>query len=117
MSPQFIVSDIDRSIGFYTDKLGFEVDFRYEDFYAAIIKDHHSIHLKLGVPSIEERKIKRKNSDIDIMFSVEDVEELHEELSKKQVEIIQPLRNMPYGMEFYIVDPDGYIIAFVESVK
>ena len=117
MSPQFLVSDINRSLEFYANKLGFEVDFRYEDFYAAIIKDHYSIHLKSGIPSIDERKNKRKNSDIDIMFSVEDVEELHEELSKKQVEIIQPLRDMPYGMEFYIVDPDGYIIAFVESVK
>jgi hypothetical protein len=29
------------------------------------------------------------------------------------IEIIQPLRAMPYGKEFYIADPDGYIIGFL----
>ena len=52
MSPQFLVADIDRSIEFYTQKLGFDVDFRYEDFYAGIIKDGFSIHLKTGQLSV-----------------------------------------------------------------
>lgn len=30
------------------------------------------------------------------------------------IEIIQPLRTIPYGKEFYITDPDGYIIGFLE---
>ena len=25
-----------------------------------------------------------------------------------------PLRNMPYGREFYIRDPDGYILGFIQ---
>ena len=36
MSLQFLVTNIDRSIEFYTKTLGFQVDFRYEDFYAGI---------------------------------------------------------------------------------
>lgn len=36
MSPQFLVADIEHSIEFYTEKLGFDVDFRYEDFYAGL---------------------------------------------------------------------------------
>ena len=43
MSPQLLVSDIDHSIDFCTKKLGFEADFRYDDFYAEIIKDHFSV--------------------------------------------------------------------------
>jgi catechol 2,3-dioxygenase-like lactoylglutathione lyase family enzyme len=43
MSPQLLVADIDRSIEFYAKILGFEVDFRYEDFYAGIIKDGYSM--------------------------------------------------------------------------
>ena len=50
MSPQLLVADIERSIGFYTTQLGFEVDFRYEDFYAGISKDGFSIHLKNRTP-------------------------------------------------------------------
>jgi uncharacterized glyoxalase superfamily protein PhnB len=116
MSPQFLVTDIEHSIEFYTKKLDFEVDFRYEDFYAGIIKDNYSIHLKSGKPSIEERESKREKIDLDIIFSVEGVEDLYEELMNKSVEIVQPLCDRPYGKEFYIADPDGYILAFLEEV-
>ena len=115
MSPQFLVADIEHSIEFYTKKLDFEIDFRYEDFYAGIIKDNYSIHLKSGKPSIEERESKRENIDLDIIFSVEGVEYLYEELMNKSVEIVQPLCDRPYGKEFYIADPDGYILAFLEE--
>jgi catechol 2,3-dioxygenase-like lactoylglutathione lyase family enzyme len=116
MSPQFLVTDIEHSIEFYTKKLGFDLEFRYEDFYAGIIKDSCSIHLKSGKPSIEERKSKRENDDLDIVFSVEAVEDLYQEFVNKSVEIIQPLCDRPYGKEFYIADPDGYILAFLEEV-
>jgi len=33
----------------------------------------------------------------------------------RSVEIIQPLGNRLYGKEFYIADPDGYILAFLEQ--
>jgi catechol 2,3-dioxygenase-like lactoylglutathione lyase family enzyme len=115
MSPQLVVADIDRSVEFYTKKLGFDLDFRYADFYAGIVKDGYSIHLKSGNPSIEERKNKRENENLDIVFSVEDVEELYNEFVNKHVEITQPLCDRPYGKEFYIADPDGYILAFLEE--
>lgn len=114
MSPQFLVTDIERSIEFYTKKLGFDIDFRYEDFYAGIVKDGHSIHLKLGEPSIEERMNKRNNG-LDIVFSVDSIEKLYQELSNKSIEFVQPLRDMPYGKEFYVADPDGYTIAFLKA--
>lgn len=115
MSPQILVADIDRSIEFYTKKLGFDIDFRYEDFYAGIVKDGCSIHLKLGKPSIEERISKRNNEDIDIIFSVDSIEDLYQELSNKPIEFVQSLRDMPYGKEFYVADPDGYIISFLKE--
>jgi predicted enzyme related to lactoylglutathione lyase len=115
MSPQLLVTDIDRSIEFYTKQLGFEMDFRYEDFYAGIIKNGFSIHLKSGTPSAEERKNKRENEDLDIVFSVEGVEDLYNEFLNKPIDILQPLCDRPYGKEFYIVDPDGYILAFLQE--
>src|SRR5687767_4866823 len=116
MSPQLLVNDIEHSIEFYTKKLGFDVEFRYEDFYAGIIRDSFSIHLKSGKTSIEERKSKRGNVDLDIVFSVEAVEDLYEEFVNKSIEILQPLCDRPYGREFYVADPDGYILAFLEEV-
>jgi len=115
MSPQFLVADLERSIEFYMQKLGFSMEFRYEDFYAGIMKDGNSIHLKSGNPSAEERKNKRENDDLDLVFSVENVDGLYNELVNRSVEITQPLCERPYGKEFYIADPDGYIIAFLEE--
>ena len=115
MSPQLLVSDIDSSIEFYIKTLCFAIEFRHEDLYAGIIKDGFSIHLTSGEPSVEERKNKRNNEDLDIVFSVEGIEYLYQELANKSIEFIQPLRDVSYGKEFYIADPDGYIIAFLSA--
>ena len=115
MSPQLLVADIDRSLEFYTKKLGFTIDFRYEEFYSGISKEGFSIHLKLGETFIGERQKKRNSDDLDIVFSVGGIEDLYRELSSRSVDIIQPLREMDYGKEFYIADPDGYMIAFLEE--
>ena len=116
MSPQLLVSDLDSSMEFYTEKLGFDVDFRHEDFYSGVIKEGYSIHLKLGNPLRNERQNKRDNEDLDIVFSVQGIEDLYEEYSARSVEFTQPLRDMAYGKEFYVVDPDGYLLGFLEEV-
>ena len=67
MSPQFLVADIDRSIEFYTTQLDFEVDFRYKNFYAGIIKNGFSIHLKSAAPHPRKGQTKGK-MDIWILF-------------------------------------------------
>jgi predicted enzyme related to lactoylglutathione lyase len=117
MSPQLLVADIDHAIEFYTNKLGFALDFRFEDFYAGIIKDGFSIHLKSGNPLPAERKSRRENENLDIVFSVTGVEDLYHEFLNKGIDIVQPLCDRPYGKEFYIADPDGYILAFLEEVR
>ena len=39
IAPQFLVDDLDRSIAYYRDQLGFEVDFVYDSFYASVSRD------------------------------------------------------------------------------
>lgn len=41
------------------------------------------------------------------------MESVPKEISGRSVEIIQPLRTMPYGKEFYVADTDGHVIAFL----
>jgi predicted enzyme related to lactoylglutathione lyase len=115
ISPQFSVANIERSIEFYTKKLGFKIDFRFEDFYAGIIKDDYSIHFKTSNPATWERETKKNNEGLNVLFLVEGIEDLCKDLSNKSIAFIQPLRSMPYGKEFHIEDPDGNIIAFLEE--
>jgi predicted enzyme related to lactoylglutathione lyase len=114
MSPQFLVKNLERSIEFYTKQLNFTLDFCYEEFYAGVSKDGYSIHLKLGNSSTEERTRKRNNQDLDVVLTVDHIKKLFQELSNRSINVLQPLRTMPYGKEFYIEDPDGYIISFLE---
>nr|WP_295922139.1 VOC family protein [uncultured Dyadobacter sp.] len=113
ISAQLLVGDLDGAIAFYIQKLGFVLDFRYEDFYAGIEKDGHTIHLKQGYP-MKEGIRRRGTEDLDLVFAVEGISDWYTELMAKDVEIVQPLRQMPYGTEFYIADPDGYVIALME---
>ena len=107
MSTQLPVANLERAIRFYTEVLGFELSFRYEDFYAGVARDGFSIHLKEGKPNGN-----KVNGDIDLMFAVEDLEGIYRQFAGEA--IIQPLREMPYGKEFYIEDPDGYVLAFLQ---
>ncbi len=47
IAPQLRTVDMASSIGFYTEKLGFSVEFNYEDFYAGIRAGEQVFHLKL----------------------------------------------------------------------
>lgn len=114
MSPLLVVSDLGKSLKFYTGQLGFEINFRHEDFYAGIGLGTHSIHLKAGTPSSSERQRRRKNEDVDLIFGVKGLDDLYEQVCSQAMEIVQPLRVMPYGREFYVGDPDGYILAFFD---
>ena len=115
MSPQFLVTDFERSIQYYTQVLGFDLEFRYEDFYVSVIKEGYSIHLKTRNSLIKDSANKKDNEDLDIIFSVEGIDGLYEEFLNNSVEFVQLLRQMPYGKEFYVADPDGHIIAFIEE--
>lgn len=113
ITPLLLVSNLDQAIAFYVQHLGFTPAFIYEDFYAGIEKDGHPIHLKTDYRETRKRPSRSNNDELDLVFAVDNVAEVFEEITKTNVQIIQPLREMPYGTEFYITDPDGHVIAFV----
>jgi catechol 2,3-dioxygenase-like lactoylglutathione lyase family enzyme len=46
ITPQLRTTDLDRSIRFYTERLGLELAFRHGDFYAGIRSPGGGFHLK-----------------------------------------------------------------------
>lgn len=73
--------------------------------------------LETGSPAKEERERRRKDEDLDIYFGVTDIESYYENILSRDIEVIQHLREMPYGKEFYIIDPDGYILGFMDVTE
>ncbi|GGN11729.1 hypothetical protein GCM10010967_54640 [Dyadobacter beijingensis] len=116
ITPLLLVRELGEAIAFYVRQLDFTLAFRYDDFYAGIEKDGYSIHLKTDYDTTKTQTTRSSDEQVDLLFSVGDVTAVFAEISKRNIEIVQPLREMPYGKEFYIADPDGYVIAFVGSV-
>ena len=54
---------------------------------------------------------------IDVYVGVHNAQRLSDSFALSGVTFVVPLRHMPYGTEFYVRDPDGYILAFVESTR
>src|SRR5690349_17476784 len=72
VAPVFRVADLNRSIAFYRDKLGFEVEFNYDGFYASVMRDGCRIHLNCCAPPNRDQQAFEAAEHIDICVGVND---------------------------------------------
>jgi catechol 2,3-dioxygenase-like lactoylglutathione lyase family enzyme len=115
IAPQFLVDDLGAAIAYYRDRLGFELDFCYESFYASISRNGFSIHLKHAPKTIADRAHRRQNEHLDAHVGVTGAPALHDELRTRGAVITRPLEQRPWSCwDFYVEDPDGYILCFSE---
>jgi len=115
IAPQFLVDDLDTVIGYYRDKLGFGVDFCYDSFYAGVSRDGFAIHLKCAPKTLSDRAHRKQHEHLDAYISVTGVAALHDELCLRGAHIIRSLEARPWSCaDFYVEDPEGYILCFSE---
>jgi catechol 2,3-dioxygenase-like lactoylglutathione lyase family enzyme len=115
IAPQFLVDDLDRAIAYYCHKLGFELDFKYQSFYASVTRDGFAIHLKHAPKLAAEREHRQQNEHLDAYISVSGIRGLFSELERRGAQVIKPLEARPWAcLDFYVEDPDGYILCFSE---
>ncbi len=113
ISPQFLVADLSNAIQYYCEQLRFEVNIRYEDFYASVRRDNAEIHLKVAEQLPGERAHRETHDHIDAYIWVNDFETFYTEVKASAVTIIRDRQTQAWGVtDFYIRDPDGYIICF-----
>jgi uncharacterized glyoxalase superfamily protein PhnB len=115
IAPQFLVDDLDRAVAYYCDKIGFELDFVYQSFYASVSRDGFAIHLKCAPKLAAHRELRKQNEHLDAYISVYGIRSLFSELEKRGAQVIKPLEERPWAcLDFYVEDPDGYILCFSE---
>lgn len=116
IAPQFLVDDLGRAIAYYCDKLGFELTFQYQSFYAGVTRDGFAIHLKCATKLAADREHRKKNEHLDAYISASGIRSLFDELEKRGAQVIKPLEERPWAcLDFYVQDPDGYILCFSEQ--
>jgi catechol 2,3-dioxygenase-like lactoylglutathione lyase family enzyme len=117
VAPVFQVASLPRSLAYYRDRLGFEFEFVHEGFYASVVRDGCRIHLRCSSPPERDQTGFEAAEQIDACFVVESAESLAASLAAAGAEFSVRLRSMPYGTEFYVRDPDGHILGFVQPAE
>ena len=103
-APQFLVDDLARSMAFY-EKLGFTFGEPWNGFYAIGYLDGLELHLKEAPKDEPEH--------LDAAAGVDGIEAFYTQCVTRGVPIIKPLQPTAWGTkDFYIEDPDGYILSF-----
>jgi catechol 2,3-dioxygenase-like lactoylglutathione lyase family enzyme len=115
ISPFFIVSNLDDSVFFYRDKLGFELRYRgpEEEAYFAIV-GRGPVELMLKASGNPVPNHTRYNwARWDAFISALNPDALFEEFNAAGVSFRQPLRDDDDGLlGFEVIDTDGYVLFF-----
>lgn len=111
-APQFLVDNLERSMEFYK-KIGFTFGEPWEAFYAIGHLDGLELHLKEAPKNQAERQHRRDNEHLDASAGVDGIEAFYDQCVANGAKIQKPLRPTEWGTkDFYVEDPDGYIISF-----
>ena len=112
LAPQFLVDNLERSIAYYR-RIGFVFGDTWDGFYAIGKLDGLELHLKEAPKDPAERKHRRDNEHLDASAGVDGIEAFYEQCVANGVTILKPLAPTAWGTkDFYVEDPDGYIICF-----
>jgi catechol 2,3-dioxygenase-like lactoylglutathione lyase family enzyme len=111
-APQFLVDDLRRSMAYY-QKLGFTFGDSWDGFYAIGQLDGLELHLKEAPTNPSERQHRREHEHLDAAAGVDGIEAFYEMCIANGARILRPLAPTAWGTkDFYVEDPDGYVIAF-----
>jgi predicted enzyme related to lactoylglutathione lyase len=120
VSPVLLVSNLERSVAYYRDQLGFacEVNGDPPDF-AVAVRDQAIILLAL----CDELARIVPNWQIvhniwNAYIRVDDVDSVYQEVQERGAGIDYTIYNAPHGFrEFGVQDPDGHDIAFGQPLS
>jgi predicted enzyme related to lactoylglutathione lyase len=120
ISPVLLVSDLDRSVAYYRDRLGFDSEI-YGDppNFASVGRDNATILLAL---TDEPERIVPHWHVVENMWNayirVDDVDRLYAEIQERGAPIDYTIYDAPHGFrEFGVQDPDGHDIAFGQPLE
>ena len=123
ISPFFIVKDLQASIDFYRDRLGFQLDFQGPEggvFYASVSREGIAIFLKKIGPDVLPLPNSARHpwARWDAYIYANDPDALFHEFRERGVSFVQELSLIDDGLwGFEITDADGYVIAFFRAAE
>lgn len=114
IAPQFFTIDMDATLAFCHDRLGFECVGTWGDppVYAIVVRDGHRIHFR-RVDALVSHSDEYADELLDACLFVEDADGLYAEYLAREVEFTRLLGDTEWGSrEFVVKDCDGRLLAF-----
>jgi catechol 2,3-dioxygenase-like lactoylglutathione lyase family enzyme len=118
ITPFFIVDDLQASVAFYRDRLGFHLDFEGPEgdvYYAGLHREGASIMLKAILPDVHPcpNHTRHPWARWDAYVYTLDPDTIYEEFRQRGVAFARELSFIDEGLwGFEIADADGYVLAF-----
>ena len=124
LTPNLVVANVERSLAFYVDTLGFERGLTVPEqsplVFGSVTSGPIEIFFNDRAVAVKEYPGfggKPIGATGTLFIEVDGVDALHDQL-KPSVKVVMPIVTQFYGMrEFAIEDPDGYVITFAERVE
>jgi lactoylglutathione lyase len=111
-----IVSDMQRSVEFYRDKLGLTLKFQTPD-WTEFATGTTTLALHIGGPAREYQDTgdqSKTSGTCSIGFNVADVDRTYQELKGKGIPFVMPPTEQPEIKLAVGLDPDGLPITFAQ---
>ena len=118
INPCFIVKDLQTSISYYLERLGFQLDFQGPDegpFYGRVSRDGVGIMLKAILPDVLPlpNHTRHEWARWDAFIYTLDPDALFAEFRQRGVSFVTELSFIDEGLwGFEVADADGYVLAF-----
>jgi catechol 2,3-dioxygenase-like lactoylglutathione lyase family enzyme len=134
LTPELHCTNIKASLSFYTDVLGFEIQYqRPEDGFAMLIRQGSRIMLdevrhteptgtdRTWIAGTLERPFGR---GINLQMHTDKIDELYAKVQQSGAKIFLPMEEKWYraddvllgNLQFIVQDPDGYLLRFAEDL-
>lgn len=116
-APQFVVSDVVKTAEYYRDELGFTIlgYFANPPVFAMVSRDEVELHFGKADSVIQVNETVRRSLGTDVYIWVSNIDALYEELSKKNVEIVEgPVKRIYNCVEVVVKDCNGFQLVFAQ---
>ncbi len=114
---QLRTTDMASSIRFYTEKLGFSVEFRYQDFYTGIRAGSQIFHLKLVDEKDPSISYVNEGGHFHLYLETKGITDFAARLEANGVELVKDVHETPWNTrEIVIHDDQGHTLYLGEPL-
>ena len=120
----FLVDDIEATVEYYRDVLGFEIDFVYprdgeQPIYGSVSRNDAILNFSRSDPPGRRNSVANAGpgNGVDLLLVVSNVDDIYNELKDRGAKTHGEPRSQDYGMrEFHLEDLNGYHITIAAEM-